>query len=238
ESPAGVAEAAGAPHALGERARLLQFDLDDRRDHQLGDAFARLHDEQFAAQVREQNLHLAAVVAVDGAWGVGQRDAVLARQARARAHLPLESRRDLERQPGRDGDAAPRRDLDRFVRRRREVQPRRPGGHVARRLRPGAQLLKADPGSGHSRSYEAATARKLCTTSGFSPRVAPRDRRILPVARSIAMTFTSISSPSLQTSSTRLTRFESSSLMCTRPSVPGRISTNAPNSASRLTTPR
>src|SRR5215471_11548389 len=80
-------------------------------------------------------------------------------------------------------------------------------------------------------------ARKLWTTSGVLPSASRRDRRILPEARSMPMTFTSISSPSLQTSCTVRTRFSSSSLMCTRPSVPGRISTKAPNSAMRRTTP-
>ena len=54
--------------------------------------------------------------------------------------------------------------------------------------------------------YDAATARKLWTTSGVSPMVARRERRILPVARSMAMTLTSISSPSLQMSWTVCTR--------------------------------
>src|SRR5262249_47765951 len=61
--------------------------------------------------------------------------------------------------------------------------------------------------------------------------------RIFPL-RSTETTFTSTSSPSLSTSSTFLTRELARSLMCTSPSVPGKISTNAPNSMMRRTVPR
>ncbi len=87
-------------------------------------------------------------------------------------------------------------------------------------------------------NYVENPAFRLCTTSGVLPSASRRERRTLPVARSMPMTLTSISSPSLQMSITLSTRFVSSSLTCTRPSVPGRISTKQPKSASRLTTPR
>src|SRR3954470_13321848 len=64
-----------------------------------------------------------------------------------------------------------------------------------------------------------------------------RERRILPL-RSTETTLTSTSSPSLSTSSTFFTRVLARSEMCTRPSVPGKISTKAPNSMIRRTVPR
>ena len=75
--------------------------MDDGGDDELRDAVARLDDVGLASpRFDEQHLHLAAVVAVDGPGRVGQRDAELARQARARPDLALEARRDLEGQPG------------------------------------------------------------------------------------------------------------------------------------------
>src|SRR5205085_3381291 len=59
---------------------------------------------------------------------------------------------------------------------------------------------------------------------------------ILP-SRSIPITLTRTVSPSLITSSTRSTRLGSSSEMWTRPSLPGEISTKAPNGTTRRTVP-
>src|SRR5581483_12158370 len=70
-----------------------------------------------------------------------------------------------------------------------------------------------------------------------SARASLRERRILP-ERSTETTFTSTTSPSLSTSSTFFTRLFARSEMCTSPSVPGKISTNAPNSMIRRTVPR
>ena len=49
-------------------------------------------------------------------------------------------------------------------------------------------------------NYVENPAFKLCTTSGVLPSASRRDRRTLPEARSMPMTLTSISSPSLQMS--------------------------------------
>src|SRR5207245_6577771 len=54
---------------------------------------------------------------------------------------------------------------------------------------------------------------------------------------SMSMTFTSSSSPSLTTSRGFSTRSSRSSLTCTRPSMPGSISTKAPKSATLVTLP-
>ena len=55
---------------------------------------------------------------------------------------------------------------------------------------------------------------------------------------SMARTFTITWSPSRSSSFTSFTRCSAISEMCSRPSVPGNSSTNAPNSASRTTLPR
>ncbi len=54
------------------------------------------------------------------------------------------------------------------------------------------------------------------------------DRRTLPLV-SISTHFTSTVSPKCKTSSTLLMRCFSISEMCSKPSLPGKISTNAPN---------
>ena len=61
--------------------------------------------------------------------------------------------------------------------------------------------------------------------------------RILPVG-SMLMTLTRICSPSLSSSRTSFTRWFAISETCSRPSVPGMISTNAPKSVMRWTLPR
>ena len=65
-----------------------------------------------------------------------------------------------------------------------------------------------------------------------------RESRILPELDRPRGTFTSITSPSRTTSVTWRTRSFASCEMCTRPSVPGMISTNAPKSTTRRTVPR
>src|SRR5207253_8032257 len=67
--------------------------------------------------------------------------------------------------------------------------------------------------------------------------VSLRDSRIFPDL-STSSTFTSMTSPSLSTSDTLRTRSWASCEMCTRPSVPGKISTKAPKSTILRTVPR
>ena len=61
-----------------------------------GDAFTAAHIERFKPQIRKDNPYLAAIILVDRAGRVQAGDAVLQRQARARA--------DLDLMAGRDGD--------------------------------------------------------------------------------------------------------------------------------------
>src|SRR3546814_3544160 len=60
-----------------------------RRHHHLGDAVAARHRERLAAEVDQQHLQFAAIVAVDGAGRVDHGDAVPAGEAGARPHLRL-----------------------------------------------------------------------------------------------------------------------------------------------------
>ena len=63
----------------------------------------RLDGESLLAEVGEDHLHFPAIVAVDGARRVEAGDAVLEREARARADLHLVAGRDLDREAGRNG---------------------------------------------------------------------------------------------------------------------------------------
>src|SRR5262249_43622702 len=96
------------------------------------------------------------------------------------------------------------------------------------------QLFGDDPdavGEARGAHYRAAS----CSPDSFSASL--RDRRILPDL-STSRTLTSITSPSRTTSVTWRTRSLASCEMCTSPSVPGMISTNAPKSTTRRTVPR
>ena len=63
------------------------------------------------------------------------------------------------------------------------------------------------------------------------------ERRNLPVFCSISMSLTSTSSPSLRMPSKLSRRLHSTSEMCNKPSLPGNISTKAPNAMIDFTTP-
>jgi len=54
------------------------------------------------AELNQQNFYFAAIVGVDSTRRVHQGEAVLDRAAAARAHLPLVTNRNLDRDAGRD----------------------------------------------------------------------------------------------------------------------------------------
>lgn len=59
----------------------------NRGDHQLSDAHAAGDGHRFSAKVYEQHLDLAAVVSVDGAWGIKYGQSVTRGETRTRPHL-------------------------------------------------------------------------------------------------------------------------------------------------------
>jgi hypothetical protein len=96
----GRAEPAVPPAAVLQGVGLLPLDGLDGGDHELGDAVPPLQAVRGLAEVDQDHSHLAAVVAVDGAGGVDEGDAVAQGEAAARAHLPLPAGRDLQHDPG------------------------------------------------------------------------------------------------------------------------------------------
>src|SRR5688572_19330744 len=93
---AGRSESAGPARRAVQRADELDLRALHARDDQLPDAREGLDHERRLPVVHEQDAHGAAVVAVDRAGGVDHADAVLEREARARAYLGFVARRDLE----------------------------------------------------------------------------------------------------------------------------------------------
>ena len=102
------------------------------RQHQLGDALAAGEPHPLLPPVHQDDAHLAPVVAVDGARGVRDAQAVLEGQAGARADLPLQSRRDGHGDAGGDEPALARGEVDRLV--GAQVHAGGAGGLVARQL--------------------------------------------------------------------------------------------------------
>src|SRR4029077_12215008 len=88
------------------------------------------------------------------------------------------------------------------------------------------------------RTSRSATGSKVwpvsCSARSFN--AALRESFTRPLS-SIPMHLTQIMSPILTTSSVRFTRKSASSEMCTKPSLPGKTSTNAPNSLVVTTRP-
>ena len=66
------------------------------RTYQLRNALTAPDRDRLASAILQDHLQLAAIVRVDGAWRVRQRDTVLQGQSRPRPHLHLESFRKLE----------------------------------------------------------------------------------------------------------------------------------------------
>ncbi len=94
---AGRAEAAFAARA---RSEILDFDETDARggcDDQLREPLAAAHGERLGAVVDQQHADLSAIVAVDGARRVEQRQAELGGEAAARPDLPLPAGRESRR---------------------------------------------------------------------------------------------------------------------------------------------
>ena len=114
----------------------VSFARDDRREDELRDALAARERDGLGAEIGEDDLHLAAVVAVDRAGPVQQREAVAKGEAAPHPHLPLEALGDRERDPGRDERARARREHERRLDRRPQVAARRAGRRVGRQLQP------------------------------------------------------------------------------------------------------
>ena len=76
-----------------------------RGGDELGDALAAADREGLAAVVDQEDLQLAAIVAVDRAGGVGDADAMLEGEARARADLDFIASGDGDAEAGGDGVA-------------------------------------------------------------------------------------------------------------------------------------
>ena len=72
----------------------------DARDHELGDALAAADVNGSDAEIDQQHFDLAAIVGVDGAGAVQNRDPGFQGEARAWAKLGLVAWRQLEREAG------------------------------------------------------------------------------------------------------------------------------------------
>src|SRR5690606_2825963 len=94
------AKTASAARRVVEFIDLVPFGKRDRRQHKLRDPVAARDGERRVAEVDDDHLELAAVIAVDCPRGVGQRDTVLQREARPRPDLDLVTRQDSYRKAG------------------------------------------------------------------------------------------------------------------------------------------
>ena len=92
-----------APAACFAQLRdLAKSRLLDGRRHELRNSLAPTHLERLAAEIGEDDLHLATIIVIDRAGRVEAGDAVLQRKSRARTHLDLVSFRNRDREAGRD----------------------------------------------------------------------------------------------------------------------------------------
>lgn len=101
-------EAAGAAQGLGHFTDFGNKYLRHRCYHHLGNPHAAGDDEILLAEIDQQNLHLATVIAIDRAGRIEAGNAVLEGETRARTDLCLEARRHLEDEAGRHERTAAR----------------------------------------------------------------------------------------------------------------------------------
>ena len=100
-SDPGRAETSGTAHGLGHFADFGHAHLRHRRNHHLGNPHAAGDDEIVLAEIDQQHLHFAAIVAVDRAGRIEAGDTVLEGKSGAWADLRLEARRYFEDEAGR-----------------------------------------------------------------------------------------------------------------------------------------
>lgn len=82
-----MTESAVATLGLVKRVDGLPFSLLEASDDELGYAVAVVDSEGFGREVDHDDAYLAAIVSIDGARSVEQRDAVFEGEARAGTHL-------------------------------------------------------------------------------------------------------------------------------------------------------
>lgn len=99
-SDPGRTEAACTAHGLGHFADFGHTHLRYRRNHHLGNPHAAGDDEILLAEIDQQHLHFAAIVAVDRAGRIEAGDTVLEGKSGAWADLRLETRRYFEDEAG------------------------------------------------------------------------------------------------------------------------------------------
>jgi hypothetical protein len=97
---AGTPETSGPSVARRQLRDLFELHCLDTLKYQLGDPHTSLDGDGLGAEVDHRDEELASVVRVDGRGCVREREAVLQREAGARAHLSFVPGRDGEREPG------------------------------------------------------------------------------------------------------------------------------------------
>src|SRR5215831_7366853 len=97
-------EAAAAARTRSEFGNLDYLGARDGRNDELGDTVAGTDGYWRGAEIHKQYLNFTAIIGVDRAGRIDERQSLVQRASAARAHLPLEADRDFERDTGRDRD--------------------------------------------------------------------------------------------------------------------------------------
>src|SRR5262245_3252953 len=144
------------------------------RKDQLGNPCAALDCELIGAKIRKNNVYLAAIVGIDGAWRVEHGHAVAQREPRAWPDLTLDSGRQRDGNTGRNHRPFARRDDHGRVGRYRshQVEPGRVLALISRQRQVGAvrQPTHADLDFAHAlapASWSAMRATSARATSSF-----------------------------------------------------------------------
>jgi len=102
-----VTESALTPLGCIKSIDRFPFEDLDARDDQLGDPIAPADGEGLRTEIEQDDVDFAAIVAVDGPWGIEQPESVAGGEAAPGAHLGFETLRESNPKACRyDGETA------------------------------------------------------------------------------------------------------------------------------------
>jgi hypothetical protein len=137
-----VAETAGAALSGPKLVNLDQLSARDRRDNELCYALLGFNRDGMLTKVDQDDFDLAAIIGVDGARRIHQREPFVECAATSGPHLPLEPGRYFDCNSGRDGGTGQRCKDQWFVERRMQINARGMLALITRRGR--VQALNFD----------------------------------------------------------------------------------------------
>ena len=133
---AGMAETAGTPARAVKIIDNLKLRLNYFGKDHLSDPHAARHGKSFSGVIDQNDLDLAAIIGIDRAGSVQERDAVLDRKAAPGTDLSFQMLGKGNDDPRGDKNAVPRLDRDRVLTGGQKIDAACPFGLILRKRKP------------------------------------------------------------------------------------------------------